>query len=91
MRPGDLETLYDRYQQRLMHVDLKAFLFLQIFLSTVYIVLLLAFGVLPDIVGQRVLFLIACVFYSVAFTEEPFNKHKHLHGSRVNGRLPDTS
>ena len=72
-----------------MHVDLKGFLLLQIFFSILSIVLLLAFGVawgtlisvLPDIVGQGVLFLTACVFYSVAFTEEPFNKHKHLHGS----------
>ena len=52
-----------------MYVDLKGFLLLQIFLSTVYIVLLLAFGVargalisvLPNIVGQEVMFLTTCV------------------------------
>ncbi|XP_057376750.1 adenylate cyclase type 2-like isoform X2 [Daphnia carinata] len=81
----DLEILYDRYQQRLMHVDFKAFLLLQIFLSVIFIILLLIFNVddeskaVPEIIGHLVLLLTACLFYYVAYREEHFKKYRFLH------------
>lgn len=69
-----------------MHVDLKGFLLLQIFLSGLIIVLLLILNTgekmsdaAPEIIAQGVLFVTACVFYSVAHREEPIKKYKYLH------------
>ncbi|KZS10628.1 Adenylate cyclase type 4 [Daphnia magna] len=81
----DLEILYDRYQQRLMHVDFKALLLLQIFLGVIFILLLLVLNVddeskaLPEIVGHVVLLLTACLFFCVAYKEEHFKKYRFLH------------
>lgn len=44
----ELEHLYKRYQQRLMHVNFKALLLMQICLSLIFIVILLAFNVVSS-------------------------------------------
>ncbi len=80
----NLETLYLRYQQRLMHVDLKAFLLLQIFLSSVFILTLLCINTdderraIPEIIGHAILLLTASLCYGVAYREKRFKKYRFL-------------
>ena len=79
-----METLYLRYQQRLMHVDLKGFLLLQILLSSVFILILLCINTddesraLPEIIGHAVLLLTASLCYGVAYRERRFKKYQFL-------------
>lgn len=68
-----------------MHVDLKAYLLLQMVISVLLIVALLSLNTddvmraLPEIIGHFVLFSVATIFYSFAYKGRPFQKHKHLH------------
>lgn len=68
-----------------MHVDFKAFLLLQIFISIFFVLLLLLLNTddvlkaVPEIIGQLVLLLAACSFYCVAYRENHFKKYRFLH------------
>ena len=45
----NLETLFRRYQQRLMHIDLRAYLLLQMFISFGYIIMILVLNIVSYI------------------------------------------
>jgi len=45
----NLETLFRRYQQRLMHIDLRAYLLLQMFISFGYIIMILVLNIVSHI------------------------------------------
>lgn len=68
-----------------MHVDLKAYLLLQIFLSSLLIVLFIFLNLtdelraVPEMVGQIVLLLSAIIFYVVAYKKRRFKKYPNLH------------
>ena len=80
----NLETLYLRYQQRLMHVDLKGFLFLQMFLSALLILTLLCINTddesraVPEIIGHAIQLLTASLCYGVAYREKRFKEYQFL-------------
>jgi hypothetical membrane protein len=67
-----------------MHVDLKGFLLLQIFLSSVFILILLCINTddesraLPEIIGHVILLLTASLCYGVAYRERRFKKYQFL-------------
>ena len=68
-----------------MHVDLKGFLLLQIFLSVVFILILLCLNTddeskaVPEIIGYAILMLTAGLCYGVAYREKPFKKYQFLY------------
>lgn len=68
-----------------MHVDLKGFLLLQIFLSFVFILTFLCLNTdderraVPEIIGQTILLLTTGLCYGVAYREKPFKKYQFLY------------
>lgn len=68
-----------------MHVDLKAYLLLQLFISFFFVLTLLILNredeskVIPEAIAHTCLFLTAVMFYGVAYREAPFKKYKLLY------------